>query len=222
MQTLANLRLLAELSASGDFTIMERMSMEKVLDNANKKAAIELERIYNSRQKMEARRLKEEQKLEARRLKEAQKMEARRIKEEQKLEARRLKECHKRRIVQMERAWSVGFTFRCNENRQDYINSTHYRFGFPLILNSEEENLLYEMREIAMENIRLRDVSMTKEEREKTDRIKYLESKPRDCVKECGICYEKTMCILNYKCVHSFCEKCLVGWSKCCPICRSE
>jgi len=82
------------------------------------------------------------------------------------MEARRLKECHKRRIVQMERAWLVGFTFRCNENRQDYINSAHSRFGFPLILNSEEENLLYEMREIAMENVRLRDV-MTKEEREK-------------------------------------------------------
>jgi len=200
MQTLANLRLLAQLS--GDFTDMERMNIEKVLDNDNKKAVMELERINKMHESMR------------------RKQEALRIKEE-KLEARRLKDCIKRRIMQMERAWRVGHTFSCEENRQDYINSTHYRFGFPLVLNSEEENLLYEMREIAMENIRLRDV-MAKEEREKRDRIKFLEKKPNDGVKECGICYETKMCILNYKCTHSFCEKCLLKWSKCCPICRSE
>lgn len=204
MQTLANLRLLAELTC-GDFTDMERMNIEKVLDNDNKKAVVELERINKTRKTT----LRNQEKMEARRLKE-QKME-------QKMEARRLKENRRRRNLQIERALLVRNTLRYEENRQDYTNFIYFRFGFPLILNAEEENILYEMRETAMENIRLRDNESISQER-----INYLEKKPEDGNKECGICYDTKMCILNYKCMHSFCKKCLVIWSKSCPICRSE
>ena len=209
---LANLRLLADISV-GEFTDIERMNIEKILDNDNKKAVLELGRIKKLREKREAI------------LKQEEKREARRIKEEQKLEARMKKINRRRRTEQITRAQINCNFIQCAETREEYRRCAFSRFDFPMILNAEQGSLLYEVREAAMENVRLQyenDVRNGVRPKKERERIVFLEGKPEDCEKECGICYETKMCILNYVCTHSFCKPCLIVWSKCCPICRSE
>lgn len=60
----------------------------------------------------------------------------------------------------------------------------------------------------------------------KIAREKELDKKPEDGIKKCPVCYpvcyNTTTCILNYKCEHSFCKKCLTTWAKVSPMCRSS
>lgn len=212
MTTLANLRLLSLMAEEGEFTSLERLS-----ENDNKKATLELERIIKLRIKEKRREEKETKKKEKRKKREDDLRERLlRSEEMRRTERERTYWCGMRGL-QIDRERRLGALLRSEENRQEHRRQIFNRFGFPLILNGEQELILYTLREDAMEEIRMRENIVTDEQRRKK-----LETSPEDGEKECPICFENKMCLLVYQCNHSFCKGCLQNWSKVCPICRSS
>jgi len=230
MQTLANLRLLAELMADGEFeggTLDGNPNLElvmgRILDNGNKKMGLELERVVKTRIRAEKKAEKEAEKEEAARVKaekKAAKEEAARIKAEERgarEEARRraLEESMQLHRLRVER-------YQRQREYDEIIASNNYvefaRFEHRLIMEGARDEFLRMMRatERRLLTERLPKTETKRERREK------LKTARKDGIKECGVCYNSKLCVLNYKCEHSFCKDCLVSWTKGCPICRSS
>jgi len=232
MQTLANLRLLAELMEGCDFDEFEDVG--RILDNNNKKLGLEMERIVKARNKAEKKAAKEEavrvKAEEAMRVKE----EARRAKEERlrireevrraKEEERRAREERMRIREEVNRARVAELQLRMSRQREydEIIAANDYeefgRFGNRLIMEGARNEYLRMMRATELRLLRER-LPKTETKRERREKLK---TAREDGIKECGVCYNSKMCVLNYRCEHSFCKDCLVSWTKGCPICRSS
>lgn len=235
-----NLRVLALL---GDFEDMDRMNVERILDNTNKKAALELERLYKAREKAEKESLALEKRIEKERLKEAKAQERESLALAKRLEKERIRE--EKRIARQARLRELvdreHFERRVRNERDRILVLVYQeelelqRFG---IVGRQVSYI--EVTEIARQLIRSRQIGTDIPNRDlerlavvanyrrtgvinvdNTSRSEKIDSKPKDGVKDCPVCYDNTMCILNYNCKHSFCKDCLEKWTRVCPICRS-
>lgn len=193
MQTLANLRLFAELRMNGNFEDMGR-----ILENDNRRAGLELERMEKARKKMEKMKKTNEELMEKKARLENE-IEMRRIRDETIRVAN-----EEARRVRIERQLAL---------REAVQLARQIRLA-----RQERRRLMF--GGTSVEN--LRQLELARANKIKTSRTFMVETRREDGEKECGICYNSRLCVLNYRCIHSFCKECLINWAKLCPECRAK